>query len=200
MDVLQGGILLAKVVLVLYSLISVAVMLERALSLRKLGALEDAEFPRLRAATKGGKRAELSGESPAAQALAEGLRPGHLSERRFTEAVGRGVSAQILRLQRRLPVLASVASTAPYIGLFGTVLGILEAFRRIAATGETGAAVVANGISEALVTTALGLGVAIPAVLAYNYFNRRVEELGLAVENHALELAANLFPEADPRP
>jgi biopolymer transport protein ExbB/TolQ len=200
MDLLQGGILLAKIVLGLYSLASVAVIIERALSLRKIGASEEREFPRLRAATKGGKRSELNGDSPTALALAEGLRLDHLSERQFTEAVGRGLSAQVLRFQSRLPMLASIASTAPYIGLFGTVLGILEAFRRIAATGETGAAVVANGISEALITTALGLGVAIPAVIAYNYFNRRVEELSLTVENHALELTAHLFPEANPLP
>jgi biopolymer transport protein ExbB/TolQ len=200
MDVLQAGILLSKIVLVLYSLASVAVMIERGLSLRKFQALEEEEFPRLREATRGGKRSELNGDAPAALALAEGLRLDRLSERQFTEAVGRGVAAQVIRFQQRLPVLATIASTAPYIGLFGTVLGILEAFRRIAATGETGAAIVANGISEALITTALGLGVAIPAVIAYNAFNRRVEELGLTVENHALELTARLFSEAETAP
>lgn len=200
MDVLQAGILLSKIVLILYSLASVAVMIERGLSLRKFQAREAEEFPRLRAATSGGKRSELNGDAPTALALAEGLRLGRLSERQFTEAVGRGIAGQVVRFQQRLPVLATIASTAPYIGLFGTVLGILEAFRRIAATGETGAAIVANGISEALITTALGLGVAIPAVVAYNVFNRRVEEFGLTVENHALELTARLFSEAETTP
>lgn len=200
MDVLRGGILLAEIVLGLYSLASVAVIIERFLFLRKISTLEESEFPRLRAATKGGKRSELNGDSPTALALAEGLRLDRLPEHRFTEAVGRGLAVQVMRFQKRLSTLASIASTAPYIGLFGTVLGILEAFRRIAATGETGAAVVSNGISEALITTALGLGVAIPAVLAYNYFNRRIEELGLTVENHALELTNRLFSEGSATP
>jgi biopolymer transport protein ExbB/TolQ len=200
MDVLHGGILLAQIVLGLYSLTSVAVIIERIVSLRKIATLEERDFPRLRAATKGGKRSELNGDSPTALALDEGLRLDRLSERQFTEAVGRGISAQVIRFQKRLSLLATIASTAPYVGLFGTVLGILEAFRRIAATGETGAAVVANGISEALITTALGLGVAIPAVIAYNYFNRRVEEFSLTVENHALELTTRLFSEVETTP
>ena len=193
MDVLQGGILLAKLILGVYSLASVAVIIERIVSLRRLASAEAGDFPRLRSATIGGKRAELNGDSPTAQALGEGLRLNHPDERQFTEAVGRGIASQGMRFQERLSVLATIASTAPYVGLFGTVLGILEAFRRIAATGETGAAIVAGGISEALITTALGLGVAIPAVIAYNYFTRTVEKLSLTMENHALELTARLF-------
>jgi biopolymer transport protein ExbB/TolQ len=98
------------------------------------------------------------------------------------------VNVQIARLQNNLPLLATAASTAPYVGLFGTVLGILSAFRMIAETGQTGAAVVAGGISEALIATALGLGVAIPAVMAYNYFTARVNTLSLQIETHALDL------------
>ena len=200
MDVLQGGILLAKIVLGIYSLASVAVIIERVLSLRRTAAAEAGDFPRLRSATNGGKRAELNGDSPTAQALGEGLLLNHPDERQFTEAVGRGIAIQGMKFQERLSVLATIASTAPYVGLFGTVLGILEAFRRIAATGETGAAIVAGGISEALITTALGLGVAIPAVIAYNYFTRKVEELSLTVENHAMELTARLFSGAETKP
>jgi biopolymer transport protein ExbB/TolQ len=99
-------------------------------------------------------------------------------------------------LQKNLPYLASVASTAPYVGLFGTVLGILEAFRRIAATGQTGPAVVSGSISEALITTALGLGVAIPAAIGYNLLLARVNEFSLIVENHSLEIADALGDQA----
>jgi biopolymer transport protein ExbB/TolQ len=99
---------------------------------------------------------------------------------------------QSAELGRNVPKLATIASVAPYIGLFGTVLGILDAFGHIAATGQTGAKVVAGPISEALVATALGLGVAIPAVMAYNYFSGRVNSLSQLVEDHALELTARL--------
>ncbi|HVY41001.1 MAG TPA: MotA/TolQ/ExbB proton channel family protein [Polyangia bacterium] len=82
-----------------------------------------------------------------------------------------------LRLERRLPFLATLGSNAPFVGLFGTVLGIIKAFHDLAATQGTagaGASTVMAGISEALVATAIGLLVAIPAVVAFNYFSRRV--------------------------
>jgi biopolymer transport protein ExbB/TolQ len=108
------------------------------------------------------------------------------------EAVTQGIEVQSALLHRNLPILATIASTAPYVGLFGTVLGILQAFAKIATTGQTGASVVAAPIAEALTATALGLGVAIPAVMAYNYFSGRVNDLTLRVETHTLDLAARL--------
>jgi len=116
------------------------------------------------------------------------------------EAIAQEVVVQTSMLQRNLPTLATVASTAPYVGLLGTVLGILEAFHTIAVTGKTGASIVAGGISEALVTTALGLAVAIPAVMAYNYFNGVVNRISLIVETHAIDLTSRLpdLQAADP--
>jgi biopolymer transport protein ExbB len=96
-------------------------------------------------------------------------------------------------LNRNLSILATIASTAPYVGLFGTVLGILSAFATIARTGQTGASVVAAPIAEALTATAMGLGVAIPAVMAYNYFSGRVNDMMLRVETHAIDLTARLW-------
>jgi biopolymer transport protein ExbB len=78
-------------------------------------------------------------------------------------------------LRRGLPVLAAVGSVAPFVGLLGTVLGIITAFQGIAATGSGGLSAVSAGISEALVETALGLAVAIPAVLAYHYLSNTVK-------------------------
>ncbi|MES2182436.1 MAG: MotA/TolQ/ExbB proton channel family protein [Pseudomonadota bacterium] len=78
------------------------------------------------------------------------------------------------RLENGLAVLASVGSTAPFIGLFGTVWGIMHALKSISATGSAGLDVVAGPIGEALIATAMGIATAIPAVLAYNYFLRRV--------------------------
>src|SRR3954452_16158622 len=79
-----------------------------------------------------------------------------------------------LRLERNLAFLGTLGSNAPFIGLFGTVLGIIKAFHDLAGSQAGGPAVVMAGISEALVATAVGLMVAIPAVAAFNYFNRRV--------------------------
>ncbi|MFO7461845.1 MAG: protein TolQ [Desulfatiglandales bacterium] len=81
------------------------------------------------------------------------------------------------RLERAISFLATTGNTAPFVGLFGTVWGIMESFRSIGLTGAASLAVVAPGISEALVATAAGLAAAIPAVIAFNYFNSRVTRL-----------------------
>ena len=81
-------------------------------------------------------------------------------------------------LRRNVWLIGTIGSAAPFIGLFGTVVGIMRAFHHMAQTGTGGFAVVASGISEALVATALGLGVAIIAVALYNYFQVRLNDLG----------------------
>jgi biopolymer transport protein TolQ len=83
----------------------------------------------------------------------------------------RSADAEVTRLERMLIFLATVASAAPFVGLFGTVWGIMDSFREIGAVGSANLAVVAPGISEALIATATGLAAAIPAVVAYNYLN-----------------------------
>lgn len=91
------------------------------------------------------------------------------------------------RLQRSLIFLATVASAAPFVGLFGTVWGIMEAFRNIGNVGSASLAVVAPGISEALIATAAGLAAAIPAVVAYNYFNNSIRVLSTEMEGFVSE-------------
>lgn len=100
-----------------------------------------------------------------------------------TRALRRAGTAQLTSLERRLPFLATVGSTAPFIGLFGTVVGILLAFNKIGATGSASIATVGPAISEALVATAVGLFAAIPAVIAYNYFLSRVRVLSAEMDN-----------------
>ena len=92
------------------------------------------------------------------------------------------------KLKRGLAVLATIGSTAPFVGLFGTVIGILNAFQQIATQKTSGIGAVAGGISEALVTTAFGLLVAIPAVMAFNYFTGRVEAFDVEMDNSSSEL------------
>jgi biopolymer transport protein ExbB/biopolymer transport protein TolQ len=91
-------------------------------------------------------------------------------------------------LKRGLGGLATIGSTAPFVGLFGTVVGILNAFKGIAESKATGLAAVAGGIAEALVTTAIGLVVAIPAVMMFNYLTGRVEAFDVEMDNSSSEL------------
>lgn len=87
-----------------------------------------------------------------------------------------------LLLEKRLGILATFGNNAPFIGLFGTVLGVMQAFHDLGKSSEFGVRVVMEGISEALVATALGLFVAIPSVIAYNYFVRKIKTILLIYE------------------
>ena len=91
-------------------------------------------------------------------------------------------------LKRGVSTLATIGSTGPFVGLFGTVIGIINAFKGISTEKSTGLGAVAGGISEALVTTAVGLFVAIPAVWMYNYFTNRVEAFDVEMGNSSSEL------------
>ena len=92
-------------------------------------------------------------------------------------ALRRATNVEIAQLERLIPFLATTGSTAPFIGLFGTVWGILRAFQKIGATGQASIQVVGPDIAHALVATAVGLLAAIPAVMAYNYFNTRIKSI-----------------------
>jgi biopolymer transport protein TolQ len=98
------------------------------------------------------------------------------------------ISEESVKLERRLSFLATTANTAPFIGLFGTVWGIMDSFREIGTRGTTSLAVVAPGISEALIATAIGLATAIPAVLAYNYCLGRLKRILSRMDNASLYL------------
>lgn len=91
-------------------------------------------------------------------------------------------------LKRGVSSLATIGSTAPFVGLFGTTVGIVNAFKGIASEKSAGLGAVAGGISEALVTTALGLFVAIPAVMMFNYFTNKLEAFGIEMNNSSSEL------------
>jgi len=100
-------------------------------------------------------------------------------------ALRRAMTAETTRLEKAVYFLATTGSTAPFVGLFGTVWGIMNSFQSIGATGVANLAVVAPGISEALIATALGLAAAIPAVVAFNYFQSRVRIYTSEMENFA---------------
>ena len=102
-------------------------------------------------------------------------------------ALLRAAAAELNKLEHRITFLATTASITPFIGLFGTVWGILVAFNRIGATGSTNLAIVAPGISEALIATAAGLFAAIPAVYFYNHFTTKVKSFATEMDDFALE-------------
>jgi biopolymer transport protein ExbB/TolQ len=115
-----------------------------------------------------------------------------LTDLEIVEAASRAVERSALLttsdFKRGIGSLATIATTAPFIGLFGTVIGIINAFRGIGTTGSGGIAAVSAGISEALVTTALGLFVAIPAAWMFNLFQNKLERLQVEMSNSASEL------------
>ena len=131
-------------------------------------------------ASGGGNPAPSPPQGPAA-------RPALRSLDGVDRALIRAATNEIAKLERRLTFLATTASVTPFIGLFGTVIGIMIAFQRIGATGSTNLAVVAPGISEALIATAAGLFAAIPALVFYNHFAHRVKELSATMDDFALE-------------
>lgn len=98
------------------------------------------------------------------------------------------IAEESVKLERRLSFLATTANTAPFIGLFGTVWGIMDSFREIGVKGTTSLAVVAPGISEALIATAIGLATAIPAVIGYNYCQGRLKRILSRMENASMYL------------
>ena len=110
-----------------------------------------------------------------------------------TSALRDSISETLIQLKRGLGFLATIGSTAPFIGLFGTVVGIINAFRSIAATGSGGMSVVSGGIAEALVSTALGIFVAIPAVVAFNHFTGKLETFHVEMNRASTQLMNCLF-------
>ncbi len=104
-----------------------------------------------------------------------------------SRALMRATREQVTKLERAVPFLATVGNTAPFVGLFGTVWGIMDSFHHIGTTGQASLAVVAPGISEALVATAVGLFAAIPAVIAYNFFSSRLRAMESSIDSFSSE-------------
>jgi biopolymer transport protein ExbB/biopolymer transport protein TolQ len=117
----------------------------------------------------------------------EALRPGERVEA-VERALDRATALTSAEMKKGLGGLATIGATAPFIGLFGTVMGIMNAFQGIATSGSGGIASVSAGIAEALITTAFGLFVAIPAVMAFNYFTAGLERFQVEMTNSSAEL------------
>jgi biopolymer transport protein ExbB len=201
----QMGVLAKVVVLVLFIMSgwSIGIMIDRAMAYSAARKQSRMFAPAVAGALREGKIdeaikvAERNKKSHLAKVVTAGLQefrvqnsfetPGEQidASRRALERAEAIVHAE---LKRGLGGLATIGSTAPFVGLFGTVVGILNAFRGIQESKATGLGAVAGGISEALVTTAIGLFVAIPAVWMFNYFTNRVEAFDVEMDNSSSEL------------
>lgn len=129
--------------------------------------------------------------------------PDEVGEFDVVDAVNRAIDRvkerEIANMKKGLGGLGSISSAAPFIGLFGTVVGIINAFQSMAASGQGGLGAVSKGISEALVTTAAGLLVAIPAVMAYNYFTNTIEQFVVDMNDVSSELISYVLREGRER-
>ena len=186
-------------VLLLCSIVCLAVVIERAYTLWTSRANVELLLWRLREYVPKGRLEEaksacLQERGPISEVALVALqhfgRPRELVE----AAVGRAMALEAAKLSRYLPALATIGVVAPLLGLFGTVLGIMDAFRAVAREAAAGPTVVASGVAEALITTAFGLAIGIAAYVAYNYFvsaaSRVTDEMEV-VASEVLDLMAS---------
>jgi len=130
---------------------------------------------------------EVNQQVKGAGQAAAAPRPTVKSLESLSRSLARAATVEVTRLERRLSFLATTASVTPFVGLFGTVFGIMTAFDDIGRMGSANLAVVAPGISEALITTATGLVAAIPAAVFFNYYSSRVRVLTAMMDDFAME-------------
>lgn len=192
------------IILFVMSAWSLGVMIDRVLAFNAARAQSRSFAPAVAGALKNGnldeaiKIGDRFGKSHLAKVVVAGLQE-FRAHNQSAEISGETIEASKRALERAeaivhaelkrgVSTLATIGSTAPFVGLFGTVVGIINAFKGIASEKSTGLGAVAGGISEALVTTAVGLVVAIPAVWAYNYFAGRVEAFDVEMGNSSSEL------------
>jgi biopolymer transport protein ExbB/biopolymer transport protein TolQ len=190
-------------ILLLMSMWSFGVMLDRALMYAAVrrqsrafvhqvaGALREGKLDEAIRIAEGNKKSHIAQVTATGLAEFQNASPRMDHDRRLESAkrsLERSTAIVHAELERGLSSLATIGSTAPFVGLFGTVVGILTAFKEIATKQGTSFSTVAGGISEALATTALGLLVAIPAVWAFNHFTNRIKGFGVEMDNSAMEL------------
>ncbi len=190
----SGGWLMAPILLC--SIVAVAICLERAWALRTTRVAPDglvAEAWRRaqrRDAAAPESLANFGGGRPLARILAAGIaeRGGERRRERMKEAMAEASGPVLHEMERHLTALGTIASVSPLLGLLGTVIGMIEVFALLVGEGTGNAAVLAGGISKALITTAAGLAAAIPALILHRYFLRRVDELAVTMEHQASRL------------
>ncbi|MBE0484532.1 MotA/TolQ/ExbB proton channel family protein [Marinobacter sp.] len=186
-----GGILMVPIVAC--SILALAIVLERFWTLRPSRVAPVQSINELwrwikKKELNGRKLKALQGSSPLGRILAGGLINAKHGRDIMKESIEHEASQVIHELERFLNPLGTIATIAPLLGLLGTVIGMIKVFAEIQLAGVGDAGNLAGGISEALITTAAGLSVAIPALICHRYFIRRVDELVVNMEQEAIKL------------
>ncbi|MDY3910299.1 MAG: MotA/TolQ/ExbB proton channel family protein [Elusimicrobiaceae bacterium] len=191
-----GGPIL--ILLLLLSVYSISIILERFFKLRSTVSLSRKLMAYCRHPLRSENyqkvedacRKEVVKNTPAAALILRLVQERNRPQAELEKIADSVIDWEVTKLQRRLTILGSLGSITPFIGLFGTVIGVMHAFKDLAANTATsaGASVVAAGIAEALVNTAAGLFVAVPAVIAYNYYLSKTNYFAKELENIADEI------------
>jgi biopolymer transport protein TolQ len=203
--------LIVLAILVLLSVVSWAIILQKTLSYRAIGRQTATFLDVFRRSTKFSEVQSVCPSLPASplvgvfqagyaelnlqfRVTGQAANPGEAAARPILKSLAavdrallRAAAVEVNKLEKRVPFLATVASVAPFIGLFGTVWGILITFQRIGLTGSTNLATVGPGIADALIATAAGLFAAIPAVMFYNHFTLKVKTFASDLDDFSLE-------------
>ena len=179
--------------LIIASVAAVALIIERSLSLKRAkvlppGLLEEVVALRRSQPITPELLNKLAANSPLGRVMASGLRHEAAGRELMKEAMEETGRAVAHELERYLSALGTIAATAPLMGLFGTVVGMIEIFGSQAPTGAANPQQLAHGISVALYNTLFGIGVAIPAVIFYRHFRNRVDVLVVEMESQAIKL------------
>jgi len=195
-----GGI--TMYVLIACSIISLGVLIERLVYYQRRSSIKRPQF--MNAVRKELKGGNLEGavqlcksfDTPFTRFAHAGINCYGHNERTILEAMEREITIETIKLERFTGIVATIGSTAVYIGLLGTVIGIMKAFHNISTGGPTGMQTVIGGIPEALVCTASGLFVAIPSVMGYNFFIRKIDNFVVNMKLCASELFDLLYVDA----
>jgi len=188
----MGGI--AVYILILCSVISLGVILERLVTYYRVSRLNKTDFLRaIKAEFVSGsaeKALKLCEEcdDPVVSVVKAGIKLFDRDEKAVQGAMEREIMVETVKLEKFTSIVGTIGNIAVYIGLFGTVLGIVRSFHNISVIGSGGMPVIIGGVAEALFATAAGLFVAIPAVIFYNYFVRRVDNFVTDMEYFASEV------------
>src|SRR3989338_2118676 len=187
----MGGI--AMYVLLFFSVLSIAVIIDKLVYFKIKSKVKREKF--MKEVKSALEDANIAGavslckriNTPFAKVVLAGLETFNPNEKIISNAMERQIAIETTQLEKHTGIAGTIGSTAVYVGLLGTVFGIMRAFHDISTSGAGGINVVINGISEALGATALGLCVAVPAVVAYNYFIRRIDHFVVDMELCASE-------------
>lgn len=185
-------------VLVGLSIVTLAIALERAWYFWKRSGNADETLGQVVSKIRAGQIEEAvwtceSSNHPMGKVASEIFRTGRRAGESYEEKLQIALSQQKLLLERNLSILGTMAAIAPLVGLLGTVWGIMRAFHDMAATGSAAPTVVAAGVAEALITTAAGLIIAVPALVLYNHFAGRLNVMLTVAENHARAVRGELM-------